>query len=400
MGSSTSVRDRETNVDRLLYVMSSDELLHKMAGNDLRNLTIIKEAIENYRCQRKTEEDDVTDEEIPRICVLLTTIIDFCGFRFQVFCPVNLDEQVTLVYGSSGDNTVFVNSVPHLQVILKSLAKQLNIQETTTNLLLSSTILNSPRKHLKHVQSDILSKDMQIHYCDDKRLYALNFNGLYPADMPRPESHDTLTRLLRPEFVAQYKSPLSGDTFRNELMAQNNPQRDTSVNNEAKSDANNISNTESLVSDQVKVLVAAGTYLQEVVIPSAVNKLDLLTSLPIDSYSLTEFLHCQGINMRYLGSMYKLSKCVHVRSLLLTEAVGRSCKLFINQTLRNIARRGRGESLVAEQRQRSKIGNFVEHQGQILVCKRNALIDIFNIIFGAGPHSTSFWESKFYYIIL
>ena len=52
--------------------------------------------------------------------------------------------------------------------------------------------------------------------------------------------------------------------------------------------------------DNVKLL---STYIVEKSIPNLVQDLKQQEGVPIDSQSLTEFLHKRGVNMRYLGKV-------------------------------------------------------------------------------------------------
>ncbi|PFH35484.1 hypothetical protein BESB_063710 [Besnoitia besnoiti] len=55
---------------------------------------------------------------------------------------------------------------------------------------------------------------------------------------------------------------------------------------------------------------------------------------PMDSISLTEFLHLRGINMRFLGLMIRGTRAAWLRHMLLTEVVARTLKRILKDTLR------------------------------------------------------------------
>lgn len=399
MTTSSSVRDRDNKLERLQFVMSSDELLHKIAGNDLRNASALRDAINNLSCAKENVG------EWPKIYLLLSCIVDFCGFRCQAFCPISLDEQVTLVYGTAAENGVFVNAIPYLPLMMKAIGDNIRLDENKVSMVTSSAILSHPRKHLKHTVCSIISKELQIHQCADKRLYALNFNGLMPPDLPRPDSHDTFTRFLRPEYLQDYAhTPISCEALKNDLIHQNTAPAPVALSDEGEYNTENeIAMKESAqelqergkeIELQVNNLLEVARTLQEVAIPNLVCKLDMMCTFPVDSYSFTRLMHSSGINLRYVGVIYTLSNIPHVKSLVLVEGIARCCKIVLGQILRNIARRGRGESLVAEQRHRSKLGNFVVHQSELLTSKRDTVVAIFNLIFGRDDESELFWKGK------
>lgn len=65
-------------------------------------------------------------------------------------------------------------------------------------------------------------------------------------------------------------------------------------------------------------------------IPQLVSLLDSLIIIPIDSATLEEAFHIQGVNMRYLGSVASLSKLKHVKDLCYTDMLARTLKRFFN----------------------------------------------------------------------
>lgn len=68
-------------------------------------------------------------------------------------------------------------------------------------------------------------------------------------------------------------------------------------------------------------------------IPQLVDLLDSLIIIPIDSATLEEAFHIQGVNMRYLGKVAELSKLKHVKDLCITEMLARSLKRIFNQAM-------------------------------------------------------------------
>lgn len=142
---------------------------------------------------------------------------------------------------------------------------------------------------------------------------------------------------------------------------------------------------------QVESIVMASKKLKTLTAFELVKMLDYMVVLPLDSYSLTKFLHANGVNIRHLGLMYNYSRIFHVRQILLCEAVARTVKVLLKQVLQRCTRRGKAECLMAEERGRSKEAHFVDYQQSLMLSKRRAVVDMFNLVLGAGPKCDEFW---------
>jgi hypothetical protein len=162
----------------------------------------------------------------------------------------------------------------------------------------------------------------------DKRVYVMNFSGFMPSDLPRPDTNDILTRTLRPEFVRDYPDgSVSAEAVRADVESRSesdgvgdgvgdgnsssgsytrmNGNRDTDGDRDADMNGQGGAGSGSGGGDSpVVTWIRAATYQQVKLIPDVVAKLDAMTTVPIDSYGLTEFLHSHGVNMRYLGEIY------------------------------------------------------------------------------------------------
>ena len=64
--------------------------------------------------------------------------------------------------------------------------------------------------------------------------------------------------------------------------------------------------------------------------------LDSLVIVPVDSTTLEEAFHIQGVNMRYLGKVARLSRLKHVTDLCITEMLARTLKRFFNTACSNL----------------------------------------------------------------
>ena len=66
-------------------------------------------------------------------------------------------------------------------------------------------------------------------------------------------------------------------------------------------------------------VLRASAMLRESVVPAVVAELDGLRVLPLDSESLTTFMHGRGLNMRLLGLMSEHTGMPHVHDMLVNE---------------------------------------------------------------------------------
>jgi len=116
--------------------------------------------------------------------------------------------------------------------------------------------------------------DFQGHLCEDGRVYLMNLSRAAPADLPDPGTNQILTHQLRPEFIQHYHKPLTGDAYRPEME-----KFDDFLQN-------------------AEETCEASLELRNVTIPALVSSLDGLTKIPLDSRSITELLHVNGVNVR------------------------------------------------------------------------------------------------------
>lgn len=399
-------RDHSPTDSRTHFVLSNEEIARKIYGNEIRGLNYVQKGLASLNLS------EVETNDILRPTVLMTILIDYCGFRFQVFTPIAIDEQHTLVYGYSTTENMFIDANPTVHSLVPMIAKQLNLSLTRKKqFICPTTLYDYEPQDLIQRPSEVLSKDLQFHILEHNRVYLINFLNFLPPDLPREMSTDILTKTLRPEYIHEYsEGSISSDVIRSDLENQlGGNSLNTTINsdNEAEDDSlieNQINSHNSLrptiLLKPLKPIlnwIRAATSLREDLIPDIVYKLDNLTVLPLDSYGLTKFLHNHGINIRYIGDIYLRTQLPHVKDLILCEAISRSCKTLLNQSLKGISRSGRAQTLIAEQRKRSKLANYIEHQGKVLHSKLHVIVDLFNLLFGYGIESELFWSSKFFF---
>ena len=398
LGNSSTDKDQKPSLSRLLYITSTDEIVRKIAGNDHRSHEAVRKALINI-------SNDNCSKGLPPLnsSVLLTATIDYCGYRLQVFSPLAVDEVTTLVYGNATSENIFVNALSDIDYeVIPSISHSLNLSLSGKDQLTSMEKLSGRNPSAaKIVNCESLSKDLQIHHCGkENRFYLFNFNNFFPPDLPRPDSNDIKTRHLRPEYVENYsRGSIDSQAVSNDNMSilTQDRQRSRSVSSPVHEDSVRQS---FLGENPLQAWVRAASHLHSKVIPNVAHELDTMSVLPLDSFGLTEYLHSHGVNIRYIGKIYKMSKAPHVKDLLLCEAVARCVKSLLNQSLRNIARKGRAETIIAEDRKRSQKGDFINHQSKILTSKTAVVIYFFNLVLGFGESTDSFWECKIVYSLL
>ncbi|CAI9103152.1 OLC1v1001598C1 [Oldenlandia corymbosa var. corymbosa] len=92
---------------------------------------------------------------------------------------------------------------------------------------------------------------------------------------------------------------------------------------------------EEIVADEENVRKAS-LYLKDVVLPKFVQDLCTLEVSPMDGHTLTEALHANGINVRYLGKVAEGTRhMAHLWDLCLSEIVVRSAKHILKDILRD-----------------------------------------------------------------
>ena len=174
----------------------------------------------------------------------------------------------TIIYGSSdaGINIHSDNSEFNLKI--ERISKILNTKAHIVGRL-SPKLIYGPG-------------DLEGHMGFDFRFYLLDFARYCPPEPPKPEiKGSNLFRLLRPEFVKKYKSPLSADGF------SNIGYHDNIIHNQEIREAYNY-----LLTDVIKE--SASQIDQFISSLSSINLYDITTEI-------VSLLHKNGVNVRYMG---------------------------------------------------------------------------------------------------
>jgi hypothetical protein len=286
----------------------------------------------------------------------LACLIDYRGFRLIAVAKLPINKE-TLIIGSNDSGSTILNSDPEIAQQMQKLAKILNLKGHRAESANSSTFLWQ-------------CFDLEVHRGLDNRVYLLDFHRTYP---PEPFFTDNLTnphlyRMLRPELVRNWSSPLSSDAFSrldrdennraeviqcyNSLIGQIIPnfareldkienieridelsefqekEMQATIEEEKLNQGNNGPNLAEASNLKPKINRnhenSDGKKPQSRVVVSA----DRLSSLPVHSSlsQLISYLHQRGINVRYLGLVRSHLSQEHWRSYLLLEIIARTLK--------------------------------------------------------------------------
>ena len=190
---------------------------------------------------------------------------------------------------------------------------------------------------------------------------------------------------MRPEFQRNYAQALSPDAYAD----ADHPDFDTQ--SDSVSTASGIAKP--VLTQNMEKVIKASRHLYTKILPELARVLDTMVTMPMDSTELTNIFHSYGVGMRHIGAVYTLAKSIYIRQLLLVEAVARSCKVLLNNTLRLNARKGKAQTIGAEARQRSTREDFFEHMDMLHEKRKAAVLDLFNLVLGSSKASTQLWST-------
>lgn len=314
--------------------------MEKKVSNELVSIKSLQK-IQTYVASAGADNDDLTDDRdgfsksvryegsnVGVVHTALMCVIDYKGFKLVAYPTMPLDEAKTLIIALDSGVLPRLQNQPHSLI-----HQSLNRTSAAMNLKPHPPIL--PASLPSSVSNEVIScysSRVEVHLTKQptNRIYALNLAQMMPIDinyLVRSEGRDYSGR-LRPEFVENYKIPLSCDAMRPALHKQN------SSANIRKNSRNGFKVEQLAATQDDRDLIDACFNLVEVVIPQFVNKLDNLEILPIDSRGFTAELHKHGINCRYLGLIYTITRLPSVRQVCLVEMMARSIKSLCRQYLR------------------------------------------------------------------
>mmetsp|Transcript_45725 Transcript_45725/g.115084 ORF Transcript_45725/g.115084 Transcript_45725/m.115084 type:complete len:937 (+) Transcript_45725:35-2845(+) len=308
-------------------LLGSDFAAAKLAGNELRGLICFLNA------------------GVKQLCVPIMALVDYLGFRLIAMSVLPIGRS-SLVYGTrDGGQNIFAKD-PTFNELMKKAAKISNIKEHVCG-------VEKGKGVLLHSAADI-----EGHIGLDKRYYLLDFSRTMPPVTPDPRfKSGHLYRLFRPEFVKAYPHPLCPDAYSGFILADPNPKKHNGEIQEA---------TKLLTEETIPRF---GKDMSWIVLEA--KEKNQLANLRV-----SEILHSQGINIRYIGLVVQHvrveEKFKVMKTLLIAEAIARVIKNFIRAQLRQ------------------KMKKFRQ---PLEAAYRNQVVSYMNLVFGSSPDSESHWNN-------
>jgi hypothetical protein len=256
----------------------------------------------------------------------LMAVIDYKGHRITAMAQLPVDGDTTLIYGCS-------NAGENCDVMNKNSAWSQFVRDASVNglNLAPHYVVNNRRAGGEIEIASCI--DLEGHAGFDNRFYLLDFSRTFPAAFKnQPKPYDTFWHcyhLLRQEFVYNWgrdHAQISADAFscfQMTLTAERKDQSKTANEN----------------------AIAAEKYLTTSVVSSVAQEL-LRAKSESDFISVRSVFHSHGLNMRYIGLVYR--KLVSsefysgdhywLYSSIQLEALVRAAKISLRKKLRDVAK--------------------------------------------------------------
>jgi len=199
--------------------------------------------------------------------------------------------------------------------------------------------------------------------------YFTKTGNIFPLDINLDENKThQINRKLRPEFIKRYEIGLNPDTFKVTGNSRKNYQTETEI-------------------------IVANRKLKSTMMAELVEKLDRMEYLPLDSYGFTKIFHEFGVNIRYLGDVYKTTRLPHIQEICAVEMVARSSKKLLFNELtevtfmasQQIDTNNLNPQQFDRQKRKTMSNMFIEELKKIA-------LKFLNILFGNSEESIIFWK--------
>ncbi|RWR77799.1 clustered mitochondria protein isoform X4 [Cinnamomum micranthum f. kanehirae] len=348
----SSVRDVASDVSAEAQMADSEQATYASANNDLKGTKAYQEA------------------DVPGLYNLAMAIIDYRGHRVvaQSIIPGILqgDKSDSLLYGSvDNGKKICWNEAFHAKVL--EAAKRLHLKEHEVYDGSGNVVKLAAPVECK----GIVGSDDRHYLLDLMRVTPRDANCTGPGSrfcVLRPElvtafcqaeAADTSKLTPVPEGEvpiapdSQQGSRVSADVNTESNVTPSNSwdtaeehnkaaqptesgmsSEDVLLNPNAFTEFKLAGSDEEIAADEARVR-KAGKYLLDVVLPKFVQDLCTLEVSPMDGQTLTEALHAQGINVRYIGKVADMTKhLLHIWDLCVTEIVVRAAKHILKDVLR------------------------------------------------------------------
>lgn len=235
----------------------------------------------------------------------LMALVDYRGFRLIAMSILPID-RASIVYGSADAGTHVHASNERVNRRMLSAARALNLKPHMVG------------RFATGAQMLASAGDLEGHVGKpDGKFYLCDFSRAMPPETPVrgvPLGH--LYRLLRPEFVRRYRTPLCSDGF-SAFVRLHNP----TVHCRELRDA-----TDELLQHTIPRFAAT--------IAELVKRHKLQNGGVLSAFSVTNAVHAQGINVRHIGLLRSHVDDTDTRAVLLVEMCARLVKNDIKFRLR------------------------------------------------------------------
>lgn len=270
-----------------------------------------------------------------QVSYMLSTIIDSCGFRVFIICPVETGKQsLSLSYGHE---LTHMNPLNGTHFRSRKFINKLSLKEEMQLLKWKDSIslqLNFPiefnrqsqviDKKIKSSKEVVLETELQLHRSKDDHFYLLNTSSILPLDNFFKKKETIMTsrsihslnqiysKRLRHEYILRKVA---------ESLNLNNLDDDSEVDQ---------------VDDSINSTSLEDITLKEEALIHCSLHLDELDNIAWDSFMLTSFLHSHGVNCRYIGKIYQYSRSMFIQQILLIEMIARSFTCLLQRSLRSL----------------------------------------------------------------
>jgi tetratricopeptide (TPR) repeat protein len=384
---------------------------------------------------------------VMKVSTLLSTIVDYAGYRFYVLAPVDISEYQSLTYGFclSADE-VSLSAGQHIALAaarlsptaspLRSprspLAPQPSISSSSTTSTPRSSFQPSSATGMKTYPfvDAMVSRRPSLDSETTRRAFTCLYDELAIEANLSLASYEALSSS---SAVAARKNSM-GYVRNFQLLSKKlqlhvcRDNRRYLINTENVLPADHPSKAQSMdifvkkfrpeYVRKLSVKLSPDTFLYPDPTPSSTriaasmiavhqlyseelqdvaNLLDSLADHPFDSYSLTKFIHHHGLNCRHFGDLYILCDKPAVQELILIECVARCCKTIFNRALRGLlvgslqdvdsVIRGLVNGSVAVEE-----NIFREHNQNYQTAMKEIIVKLFNIVLGSNATTQNFWK--------
>ncbi|KAL4449083.1 hypothetical protein ABPG74_021075 [Tetrahymena malaccensis] len=332
--------------------------------------------------------------------VALSCIITYRGFK--AFVQSVSSEAEGLVHGPVFNQDKYYQGYkthPQIVPLLQKIGEDLGIKPHTftygnkpkCQIYLSFVTEVHQSQNITNLRKQI-NDPQQMQYQKLETYYIKNVGDIFPVnDNYLSENLQSKTIQFRPEYLKKLDTQLNPDAF-----------EDSDPDSQ----------------EDVKDIVQSSIYLESTYIQRFLYHLDELNYSVIDSLSLQECMHKEGINMKYLGFIAQNTSLPFIQNLCLTDMVARAFKKILNFTISDIYLRFnkflsqddyqlslqrqkqatfqqiQGNPLTPQQQAQQNANNQLREQKikQLDELVKEAVIDILNLLYGKDDETVKFHE--------